>query len=637
MMTHRSPMFPAYCLCVWLVVGLSYSVAQEQEQPNILWISVEDMSPNLGCYGDEFATTPFIDRLAGESVRYTHAFASAPVCSPSRSCLITGMYATSTGTQSLRSTFPLPNEVLGFPQYLREAGYYTTNNVKTDYNTSDEPRLIQQSWNESSPSAHWRGREPGQPFFCVFNLMTTHQSRTGVWSFDEYEAMISERLEADERCDPANVPLPPYYPDTPLVRKSMARYYDCIQAMDKEVGAILGQLEDDGLAANTIVIFFSDHGMGMPRGKRVLHDSGMQVPLLIRVPEAFQDIAPGEAGTSTSRLVSFVDFAPTMMNLVGLPVPEYMQGHSFLGTDDAPLREYVYGARDRVDEVYDLSRSVRDDRFLYIRNYMPHLSWMQPEGYSDNAPMRREFASLLESGQLTEAQLTYAAPTRSREELYDTANDPHQIHNLAESTEHREVLEQMREAHSRWIRESHDVAFLPETEVRRRMNADSPRDVALDAKRYDLESVVKTATVDSATLSKEEFESLLGDEDAAIRYWAVLGLRQSPGISSEMVDALIPLLIDVCPPVRLEAAAIILDQQKHPGALGVIKGDLTSLHLDASLYAARICQQLGVAVAPIKEDIVVVLERARKEESKEPMQMYIRFALEPLSATLDRE
>ena len=266
-----------------LSLGATVSAA---ERPNILWITAEDMSPVLGCYDDQFAVSPNIDRLAKESVRYTRAFASAPVCSPSRSCLITGCYPPSLSTQQMRSGFAIPKSMRGFPEHLRARGYYTSNNVKTDYNTGNYADIIRHSWNESSATAHWRKRpDEKQPFFSIFNLMTSHQSRSMVWPYERFKKDVQSRLSVSEIHDPTKVPLPPYYPDTPLIRRELARFYDCVTAMDKEVGVILQQLEDDGLADNTIVFFYSDHGNGMPRHKRALLDSGMHVPLLIRFPK----------------------------------------------------------------------------------------------------------------------------------------------------------------------------------------------------------------------------------------------------------------------------------------------------------------------------------------------------------------
>jgi N-sulfoglucosamine sulfohydrolase len=407
-----------------LFQGCSVREPVEQDMPNIVWITAEDMSANVGAYGDDYAITPNIDRLVERGIRYDNAFATAPVCSPARFALITGIYATTAGTQGLRSRAPIPDDITGFPAYLRELGYYTTNNVKTDYNTADEQRLIDESWDESSATAHWRGRKEGQPFFAVFNHMHTHQSRISFLDteFEELEGYLG-------RHDPAEAPLPPYYPDEPEVRKTVARYYDAITAMDASAGRILRQLEEDGVADNTIVFFYGDHGVGLPRGKRVLYGSGQHVPLVVYFPPKWEHFAPGSPGTSTGRFVSFIDFPPAVLSLVGLEAPEYMQGMAFLGEHRGEARSYVVGARDRVDEAYDLARAVRDEQYLYIRHYMPHRSWNQPEYFSDQAPIRRAITRRAEEGTLNEAQLSYAGPTKPVEELFDVARDPHQILN----------------------------------------------------------------------------------------------------------------------------------------------------------------------------------------------------------------
>ena len=250
---------------------LLFSVSPNR--PNVLWITAEDMSPVLGCYGHPDAITPNLDKFSKQSVRFTHAFASAPVCSPSRSCLIQGSYPTSLGTQQMRSGFPLPAPMKGFPALLRKSGYFTTNNVKTDYNSGNYRDIIASSWNQSSAEAHWHlNPESKKPFFSVFNLMTSHQSRTMVWPYDRFEKEIQSKLSENEIHHPNKINLPPYYPDTPVIRKTVARFHDCVTVMDKEVGEILRQLDEDGMSENTIVFFYSDHGSGMPRHKRALLD-----------------------------------------------------------------------------------------------------------------------------------------------------------------------------------------------------------------------------------------------------------------------------------------------------------------------------------------------------------------------------
>ena len=420
---------------LWLAsVGLTATSAEPSAptRPNILWIVCEDTSRDeLGCYGNRYAITPNLDRLAREGVRCTNAFCTASVCSPARSCLITGIYATTLGTQNLRSHFPVPASIKGFPTYLRQAGYFTSNNAKTDYNLAHERSFIRESWDRCDLKAHWRQRRPGQPFFSVFNLNETHQSYRNTAAFELIEKVITSKLSAAERHDPAKAPVPPYYADTPLVRRTLARCADCITFMDKEVADLLKELDDDGLANDTIVFFYADGGMGNPRGKRTNYDAGLRVPLLIRCPEKFRHLAPAKAGQTMDRLVSFVDFAPTVLSLAGVPAPAYMQGRVFLGPKAGAPRKYVFGQADRVDDLMDLSRAVHDGRWLYIRNYKPHLSHMQPEGYSDQALMRREMFQLASAGKLNAAQWTYAAPTKPLEELYDSVADPNNIHNLA--------------------------------------------------------------------------------------------------------------------------------------------------------------------------------------------------------------
>ena len=433
--------------------------AEQPLRPNILWITTEDMSPRLGAYGDALARTPNLDRLAEEGTRYTNAFSVSGVCAPSRSALITGMYPVSIGTHQMRTTHEAPNlpgpylavppsEVKAFTEYLRAAGYYTSNNAKTDYQFG----LPVTAWDESSNQAHWRDREPGQPFFAVFNSTRTHESK--VWP-DSTEERTTPR-EA--------VTVPPYYPDTDVVREDLARHYDNIARMDTWVGEILAELEADGLADSTIVFFYSDHGDGLPRAKRWVYDSGLHVPLLVHWPEALrpEEHAPG---STESGLVSFVDFGPTVLSLADVRVPEHMQGKPFLGGQEAPPRDYIYAARDRHDEAYDRMRAARDDRFKYIRNYMPETAYVQPIEYRDRMPTMRELLRLNEAGELEGPQKLWFRQTRPDEELYDTDADPHEVRNLADSAAYADVLERMRGALDAWLDRVGDLGATPEAEM----------------------------------------------------------------------------------------------------------------------------------------------------------------------------
>jgi len=445
-------------------ISLKADEIPEMPKPNILWVSCEDISPDLGCYGDSYAVSPNIDKLAAEGVRYTNVYSHAGVCAPARSGIITGMYPTTIGTHQMRCKGVPPAYVKCFSEYLRKAGYYCTNNVKTDYQF-DPPTS---AWDESSKNAHWRGRAEGQPFFAVFNFTISHESQIRNRSQEMLERLAN--LKPNERHDPAKAVLPPYYPDTPVVRRDWAQYYDVITLMDKQVGDALKQLEEDGLADNTIVWFWGDHGRGLPRAKRWIYDSGIRVPLVIRVPEKLRKLAMPDnpdalkPGTVKDDLVAFIDFAPTMLSLAGIRIPEHIQGRAFLGSQKAETREYIFAARDRMDEAYDLIRAVRDKRYKYIRNYMWHLSRGQDIEYMNQMPTMQEMRRLNAEGKLKGPAKQYFEEIKPIEELYDTLNDPHEVENLADNPEYKSVLERMRRVHKEWMKESGDIGLIPESE-----------------------------------------------------------------------------------------------------------------------------------------------------------------------------
>jgi len=445
-------------------VPLKADEVSKSQQPNILWVSCEDTSPDLGCYGDNYAVTPNIDRLAAEGVRYTNVYTNAGVCAPSRCGIITGMYPTTIGTHHMRCQGVPQAVVKCFSEYLRAAGYYCTNNVKTDYQF-DPPET---AWDESSKQAHWRNRGEGQPFFAVFNFTISHESQIR----DRTEEMLKRlaSLKPHEKHDPAKAVLPPYYPDTPAVRTDWAQYYDIVTLMDKQVGDILKQLEDDGLAEETIVWFWGDHGRGLPRAKRWLYDSGIHVPLIIRVPEKLRKLTMPDnpdalkAGTVNDDLIAFIDFAPTMLSLAGVKIPQHLQGKAFLGSQKAKPRQYIFAARDRMDEAYDIIRAVRDKRYKYIRNYMPYLSRGQDIEYMNEMPTMQEMRRLNTEGKLKGPQKQYFEPTKPIEELYDTLDDPHEVKNCSGDPKYKDVLERMRRVHQEWAKETSDIGLIPEPE-----------------------------------------------------------------------------------------------------------------------------------------------------------------------------
>jgi len=421
---------------------------------NVLCVTCEDISPLLGSYGDPVALTPVLDRMAREGVRFTRMFSSSGVCAPSRAALITGMYATAIGANNMRtSTKDLadhapyeavpPPAVRPFPEYLRAAGYYTTNNAKTDYQFT--PPLT--AWDESGRDAHWKNRPEGMPFFAVFNLETTHESQ--VW----------DRANDPVAVPPERVILPPYYPDTPAVRRDAARVYSNVAVMDRQVGELLAELDEAGLADETIVIFYSDNGGPLPRGKRELLDSGLRVPFLMRFPDG------SHAGRVVDDLVAFVDVPATILSLAGVPVPEHMQGRPFWGEQKAPPRDFVFAARDRMDERVDHVRAARDRRFKYVRNYRTDLPRYQDIDYRRQMAAMQDILRLRDEGKLDPVQSLWFQPTKPEEELYDTETDPHEVRDLGADPAYRPQRDRLRAALDGWLRETGDRPGRPEREL----------------------------------------------------------------------------------------------------------------------------------------------------------------------------
>jgi N-sulfoglucosamine sulfohydrolase len=425
--------------------------ADPPKLPNFVWIVAEDLSPNLGCYGDKDAVTPNLDRFASQGARFTRCFTHAPVCAPSRSGLVTGMYPTSIGSHHMRST--LKNPPPTFLEELRKADYFVAWPGKTDWNFTP-PKAA------SDSIANWVTKgELKEPFFAYINFNVTHESQVRPTKA-QYEKNTA-RLKPAERHDPAKVTLPPYYPDTPEVRKDVATYHDNATAMDYQVGDVLRWLDDKKLADNTVVFFFGDHGWGLSRGKRWLYDSGTRAPLIVRWPG---QIRPGSVRED---LVAFVDFAPTVLSLAGAPVPVRMQGRPFLG-EPIKERKYVYAARDRMDETFDRIRSVRDTRFKYIKNYYPKLPYAQHILYMDEMPTMQVWRRLAAEGKLTGPQKLFFAPTKPDEELYDTQADPHEVNNLAAGPAHADKLKELRAALAAWETETKDLGSVSEADLIRR-------------------------------------------------------------------------------------------------------------------------------------------------------------------------
>lgn len=472
------------CFCFTLFNSSAQSSKTEAKlvkQPNILWIVTEDISPTLSFYGDATAKTPNLNQLANESMIYDNAFTVVGVCGPSRSAIITGMYPTSIGTMHMRTSHDvfswgkrdysaevdikdlegnairkysavIPEDVKCYTEYLREAGYYCTNNYKTDYQFAAPVT----SWDENNQQAHWRNVPKNRPFFSVFNIGTTHESR--LWKNEDLALTVN----------PKDVSVPPYLPDNEATRKTIARHYSNVELMDAEVGQIIKQLKEDGLYNNTIIFFYSDHGGPLPRQKREIYDSGLKVPFIIKGID-------GETGR-IDRLISFVDLAPTMLSLAGVKPPKYMEGKAFLGTYEAKQRDYIFGSSDRFDEFTDRIRAVRTKKYLYLRNDFPELPKYKDVTYRKNIPMMTAFLELKEKNQLDgEEQLWFQ--TKTKEELYDVEADPHNLNNLALNSQYQDQLKTMRQLLDNHLSDREDFGLIPEAQMIEMMwpNSEQPK------------------------------------------------------------------------------------------------------------------------------------------------------------------
>ncbi len=508
------------------------------ERPNIVWISCEDISSHLGCYGDPNATTPNLDAFAAQGVRYTQAFTCHGVCAPCRTGIITGMYPPGIGANHMRSKANLPSQIRLFPSYLKQAGYYCTNNSKTDYNlnwTEDEV------WDESSKKAHWKNRgDKGQPFFAVFNMTMTHESK--IWPKGWQN--VVKNVPPEKLHDPAKIKVPRLYPDTAEVRAAHARLLDIIMVMDQQAGEYLKEIEDAGLADDTIVIYWSDHGNGFPRAKRWIYDSGTLVPMIARVPEKWRVDGQAAPGSVSDQLINLIDLGPTVLNLAGVNVPEHMYGQPFLGKNLPKPRDYIHGARDRIDERFDMVRSVRDRRFRYMRNFNTWRPALQHISYAETSVVRKEMRRLKASGELHAESAQFLNPTRPYEELYDLKADPWELNNLATDPAYADTLSRLSKECDRWQLDMRDAHLIPESILDEEEQRVGNRWAILNggdagaARVARLLSLAKLANGTDLNDSKAlleagvQFASAIRDNDAAVRWWGVTGLANI-GINSD--------------------------------------------------------------------------------------------------------
>ena len=433
--------------------------AKTLKQPNILWISCEDISSHLGCYGEKHAITPNIDQFSKEGVRYTRAFTVHGVCAPNRSGIITGMYPSGVGSVNMRCSATIPEPIKCFSEYLRQAGYYCTNNAKEDYNF----KAPKTAWNESSNKAHWKNRSGDTSFFAVFNFTGTHESK--LWNSADFDATHPKRLKKPEWQKPENMTLPPIYPDTLAVRQDFARLFERITEFDYFVKDRIDELKQAGLYEDTIIFIWSDHGNGLPRAKRWLYDSGTLSPLLVRVPEKYRTADQAKPDTVDDQLVNFIDLGPTVLNLTGIKTSEHMHGQAFLGSDLSPKRKFIFGARQRIDELYDMVRSVRNERYRYLVNFMPFVPYLPYLEYAEKCNTMKAMRQLYAEGKLNDVQAQWMADCRPGEELYDLVNDPWETRNLTDDPAFEAVKKRLQKALADWMVETRDTGLLPEPEM----------------------------------------------------------------------------------------------------------------------------------------------------------------------------
>ena len=589
-------------IALFAIVPCTLSSVAMAEQPNIVWISCEDISPHLGCYGDPHAITPNLDRLAREGTRYTNAFTTAGVCAPCRSAIITGMYQNSIGTHHMRCNATIPTWLEPFPVLLREAGYYCTNNSKTDYQFSKPAK--KEIWDISGAKGHWKNRpQKSQPFFAVFNFTGCHES--GIASESKYKS-VTEELESSQRQNPKELTtLPPYYPDTAITREDWKRNYELITAMDVWAGDLIQQLKDAGEYENTIIFFWSDHGVGLPRAKRWLYDSGTHIPFIIRTPKTFREPNQVEVASVDNQLVSSVDFAPTVLNLAGIDIPPYLQGRAFLGKHLSPPRKFVYGARDRMDERYDIIRTVRDTQYRYIRNFEPLKPYYQYMNTPEKGATMQEIRKKEASGQLEPVMALFSAKEKPVEELYDTHADPSEIYNLVGDPAFSQRLGEMRHALSEWQNEIGDIGLIPEAEIenleqdagsRFEILHGTPGDSPVENRLVTLVDIATSASDGPAAIP--QLFGALRNKDASIRYWAATGIGNIGAPAKGTLTRVTECLDDPSPSVRIAAARAVAKLGSPEEALPALEAELKSDHQWGRLAAAIVLDEMDDEARP---------------------------------------
>ena len=554
-------------LCI-IVLSLA-ARAHADDRPNILWVVSEDNSHHwLGCYGNEQVSTPNIDQLAAEGVRYEFAYSNAPVCAVARSTLITGRYACSIGTQNMRSRYPIPSDIQPFVSYLRDSGYYCVNRAKTDYNFKTDDGS---HWDESGNKSHWKNCPKGKPFFAVFNSGISHES--SLFENKKKSARKNGLIPEIPSQDPASVTLPPFLPDTPEIRDDWVTYLDILAAMDKQIGDWLAELDDAGLRENTIVIYYSDHGGILPRAKRYIYDTGTHVPMIVQYPEKLAKSAPGLPGSTSDRPVSFVDLAPTTLSLAGVDIPQGMQGRAFLGEQTQEAAPYVFLFGQRFDaRMLRFVRAVTDGQYRYIRNFNPHRHRGILAGYPHSQSGWRSFYALQQAGKTDAAQSSFWKVPQPVEELYDTQDDPWEVTNLAGDPAHAKRLEAMRAATFETMKKIRDTGLVPEAMYNRISEKGTVYDYVHN-ENFPYEKVLELAVTacDGDVQALPELEEVMKSKHPIMRYWGAVGCTIRGTNAASARELLQSLLRDPEPAVQLAAAeALVAVGERQVGLKGLV-------------------------------------------------------------------
>jgi arylsulfatase A-like enzyme len=577
----KSLMFFAWCF----ISGICWG----QKRPNVLWITIEDTSPRfIGCYGNKNARTTAIDQLSREGVRFTNAFSTGTVCSPSRTTLITGVKTYETGTGNHRSNYAIPPGMHGFPFYMQQAGYHTSNNAKTDYNVARAKQFTDEAWNESSGKAGWWNRKQGQPFFSVFNFNDSHQSRTMTDTYSQYVKEVLDELPEKDRIGENDFEMPPIYRDSPEMRKQFARVYNSLKLTDNKIEALLKRLENDHLRDSTIIFFFGDHGEGIPRGKTNGIDLGYRVPFVIWLPPMYKHLSPwGHGGVITDELIDFEDLAPTMISLAGGKLPDYMKGRKLIGPGRSKKTDHLILSSDRSDNGIDMVRSATNGRFIYSRNYMPFMPEARYIRYMEISEIKQQMRKDLAEHKLTNLQSNLFA-NRPPEYLFDVQNDPWETKNLIDNPKYKAVADKMRKQLSASILQSRDVMFLPEYEMSLISKTSTAYEYRLNPAHYPLKEIFAAASLSGIRgkhVAAQQIH-LLKNPDKIVRYWAALGLRsQSPEILRPFQQQLLESLKDDYPPASVTSAAVTYEVFNDQQALEILKKTASSDNPELALMA----------------------------------------------------